>query len=245
MGRCLAGRSTSDRRGASARCLCGAHCRLKVAVLPSPSISVITDRRAAQRVAKNGPGALIGAGASTARDATAGTLTTVREQLRRCLTWPCPSRCPPRALHLDAGLQIYSRDRRSPWQRATNENTNGLLRQHFPGGTNLARVAADELVSVAAALMVPTAVSLVSACPRQRSCAGSGFALRTYLLPSRRALLLCAEGTHPIPRSLSPCGLPRCSRVHRRQLAFECQQPVASRRVRHACAMRRGESWMT
>ena len=97
--------------------------------------------------------ALTGAGAAAVRDAIAGTITTLPEALRRSLTWDQGSEMAQHVqLRLDTGLQIYFCDPRSPWQRATNENTNGLLRQYFPKGTNLARHSADELAAVAAAL---------------------------------------------------------------------------------------------
>jgi IS30 family transposase len=97
--------------------------------------------------------ALTGAGAAAVRDAIASTITTLPEQLRRSLTWDQGSEMAQHVqLRLDTGLQIYFCDPRSPWQRATNENTNGLLRQYFPKGTNLARHSADELAAVAMAL---------------------------------------------------------------------------------------------
>ena len=101
---------------------------------------------------KNGP-ALTGHGAEAVRDAIAATITTLPAQLRRSLTWDQGIEMAQHVqLRLDTGLQIYFCDPRSPWQRGTNENTNGLLRQYFPKGTNLARHSAEELAAVAAAL---------------------------------------------------------------------------------------------
>lgn len=83
---------------------------------------------------KNGP-ALAGHGAQAVRDAITRTITSLPEQLRRSLTWDQGSEMAEHArLRIDAGLQVYFCDPRSPWQRGTNENTNGLLRQYFPRG---------------------------------------------------------------------------------------------------------------
>lgn len=101
---------------------------------------------------KNGP-ALAGHGADAVRDAIAATITTLPDQLRRSLTWDQGAEMAQHArLRIDTGLAIYFCDPHSPWQRATNENTNGLLRQYFPKGTDLSRHSRDELEAVAAAL---------------------------------------------------------------------------------------------
>ena len=90
---------------------------------------------------KNGP-ALAGHGAEAVRDAIARTITTLPEQLRQSLTWDQGAEMAQHAQLRDRhGLQVYFCDPHSPWQRGTNENTNGLLRQYFPKGTDLAATA--------------------------------------------------------------------------------------------------------
>ena len=100
----------------------------------------------------NGP-ALTGHGAEAVRDAITEAIVTLPEQLRRSLTWDQGAEMAQHArLRIDTGLEVYFCDPQSPWQRGTNENTNGLLRQYFPRGTDLARHSAGDLAAVAAAL---------------------------------------------------------------------------------------------
>jgi IS30 family transposase len=101
---------------------------------------------------KNGP-ALGGYGAEAMRAAITAQMTTMPEQLRRSLTWDRGTELAQHAqLKIDAGIAVYFADPHSPWQRATNENTNGLLRQYFPRGTDLSRWSAEEIQAVAVAL---------------------------------------------------------------------------------------------
>src|SRR5450631_2434560 len=101
---------------------------------------------------KNGP-ALAGHGAEAVRDAITRTITTLPEQIRQSLTWDQGAEMAQHAdLRIDTGLQVYFCDPRSPWQRGTNENTNGLLRQYFPKGTDLSAHSADDIAAVAMTL---------------------------------------------------------------------------------------------
>ena len=87
------------------------------------------------------------------RDAITRSIIGLPEELRRSLTWDQGAEMAQHdRLKIDAGVQVYFCDPQSPWQRATNENTNGLLRQYFPRGTDLARHSAEDLAAVAAAL---------------------------------------------------------------------------------------------
>jgi IS30 family transposase len=98
---------------------------------------------------KNGP-ALAGYGAVTMKNALAATMTTLPEQLRRSLTWDRGKELSAHvAFKVETGIPVYFADPQSPWQRGTNENTNGLLRQYFPKGTDLARWSAEEIQAVA------------------------------------------------------------------------------------------------
>jgi IS30 family transposase len=101
---------------------------------------------------KNGP-PLAGHGAEAVRDGIAHAITTLPKQLRQSLTWDQGVEMSQHArLRIDTGLTVYFCDPHSPWQRGTNENTNGLLRQYFPRGTDLSAHDKNALQAVALAL---------------------------------------------------------------------------------------------
>jgi IS30 family transposase len=101
---------------------------------------------------KHGP-ALAGHGAEAVRDAITRSMISFPDQLRRSLTWDQGAEMSQHAqLSIDTGLKVYFCDPQSPWQRGTNENTNGLLRQYFPKGTNLSAHSTTDLQAVAIAL---------------------------------------------------------------------------------------------
>nr|WP_257430062.1 IS30 family transposase [Nocardioides carbamazepini] len=101
---------------------------------------------------KNGP-ALAGYGAITMKTALANTMSTLPTELARSLTWDRGKEMSAHAeFKVETGIPVFFADPQSPWQRGTNENTNGLLRQYFPKGTDLSRWSAEDLEAVAHAL---------------------------------------------------------------------------------------------
>ncbi len=110
------------------------------------------DGHGSQPRVKNGP-PLAGHGAEAVREAITAQIVTLPDEFRRSLTWDQGSEMAEHAkLRIETDLDIYFCDPQSPWQRGTNENTNGLLRQYFPKGTDLARHSRDDLDAVALAL---------------------------------------------------------------------------------------------
>jgi IS30 family transposase len=87
------------------------------------------------------------------RDAIASKIVELREHLRRSLTWNQGKDMAAQAdLKVAIAIDVYFCDPQSPWQRGTNENTNGLLRQYLPRSTDLATVTASQLNQIAAEL---------------------------------------------------------------------------------------------
>ena len=96
---------------------------------------------------------LAGRGAEAVRDAITGQLDTLPDLLRQSLTWDQGSELAAWSdIGIDNDIDVWFCDPHSPWQRGTNENTNGLLRQYFPKGTDLHRHGRDDLDAVALAL---------------------------------------------------------------------------------------------
>ena len=86
-------------------------------------------------------------------DALAAHVQTLPAQLKRSLTWDRGLELADhKRFTIDTGVQVYFCDPKSPWQRGSNENTNGLLRQYFPKGTSIAGFTQDQLDEVAAKL---------------------------------------------------------------------------------------------
>jgi IS30 family transposase len=123
--------------------------------------------------------------------------------LRRSLTWDQgPEMRDWKQIRIDTGIEIYFCDPHAPWQRGSNENTNGLLRQYFPKGTELGQLSEAELDQVADEL---------NDRPRKR--------LGFYKPSERIAELLDLHPASPSPRLVSPASGVRgclCEGVARR-----------------------------
>lgn len=99
------------------------------------------------------PRTLAGYGAETMANALKKTVTDLPVELWRSLTWDRGEELSDHArFTIESGVKVFFADPHSLWQRGTNENTNGLLHQYFPKGTDLSRWSAQEIQAVAHAL---------------------------------------------------------------------------------------------
>ena len=94
-----------------------------------------------------------GHSADVVADALAAKIVELPDELRRSLTWDQGKEMAAHAqFSVKTGVPVYFCDPRSPWQRGSNENTNGLLRQYFPKRTEIAHYSQADLDAVAAEL---------------------------------------------------------------------------------------------
>jgi IS30 family transposase len=114
------------------------------------AIATLVERRSRFVILISLPG---GHGAASVVDALSQAVTTLPDRLRRSLTWDQGKDMAEHArFSIATGIPVYFCDPNSPWQRGSNENTNGLLRQYPPRGTDFKTITQSDLDQIAAEL---------------------------------------------------------------------------------------------
>ena len=129
------------------------------------AIATLVERKTRYAVLVPLPG---GHAAASVADALIGAFAALPSGLRRTLTWDQGNEMFQHSrIEQATGLRIYFADPHSPWQRGTNENTNGLLRQYLPKGADLSSYPQHELDRIAAELNDRPRLCLADRAPAQ------------------------------------------------------------------------------
>lgn len=155
---------------------------------------------------KRGP-ALSGYSAVTMKNVLTQCMSTLPKQVKKSLTWDRGKELTDHAqFTIDTGIPVFFADPKSPWQRGTNENTDGLLRQYFLKGTDLARWAVADLEAVACTLNTRPRKALGWKTPAE--------AFKEQRLLGQQASVAttcCIQSIHVHSLWGAPRGDPRCS----------------------------------
>lgn len=129
--------------------------------------------------------------ATTARNALSHTMIGLPEDLRKPFTWDQDTELAEhKQFQVETGIPVFSCNTASPWRRGSNQNTNGLLKQHFPKGTDLSVHSAEEPAQGCVRAQHPSPEDARLGHPGETSCRAHPRLARRSACPQLQPLLI-------------------------------------------------------